>query len=262
MDNSGLIQSYDTRATSAAALTQTVMAPQYHQQPYPGPTSLNIMASQQPMHNPFSFSGYSSGEPSNGTIPAFANNYIRQRPQLSQDLIYPGGDRSRGIPYSRGDHRSLEEPQRRSPTAKAEQVQQWNAHVSSPTFASKPTKTITSPLPASAPGIICKTEVDSLMKVIQVKQETSPTCSPVLQSRPVLVAGSPLLSPLHLQHGSQEAAPDGEKEKPSCRPKGSKKRYKCTMEGCSKSFYQKTHLDIHVRAHTGDKPYVSLISLF
>lgn len=31
------------------------------------------------------------------------------------------------------------------------------------------------------------------------------------------------------------------------------------MLGCNKSFYQKTHLDIHVRAHTGDKPFVSLL---
>ncbi|OAG16719.1 hypothetical protein CC77DRAFT_901021, partial [Alternaria alternata] len=24
---------------------------------------------------------------------------------------------------------------------------------------------------------------------------------------------------------------------------------------CNKSFYQKTHLDIHIRAHAGDKPF-------
>jgi hypothetical protein len=39
--------------------------------------------------------------------------------------------------------------------------------------------------------------------------------------------------------------------------KGGKKRYQCTINGCSKSFYQKTHLDIHERSHTGYKPYVS-----
>ncbi|PVH73190.1 hypothetical protein DL98DRAFT_552790 [Cadophora sp. DSE1049] len=37
--------------------------------------------------------------------------------------------------------------------------------------------------------------------------------------------------------------------------KDSKKRYLCTINGCSKSFNQKTHLDIHKRAHNGDKPY-------
>ena len=40
-------------------------------------------------------------------------------------------------------------------------------------------------------------------------------------------------------------------------PKG-KKRYQCTMPDCDKSFYQKTHLEIHIRAHTGVKPFVSL----
>lgn len=35
-----------------------------------------------------------------------------------------------------------------------------------------------------------------------------------------------------------------------------KKRYECDMPGCNKSFYQKTHLDIHRRAHTGFKPFV------
>ena len=29
------------------------------------------------------------------------------------------------------------------------------------------------------------------------------------------------------------------------------------MPDCSKSFYQKTHLEIHIRAHTGAKPFVS-----
>jgi uncharacterized Zn-finger protein len=36
------------------------------------------------------------------------------------------------------------------------------------------------------------------------------------------------------------------------------------MPGCNKSFYQKTHLEIHVRAHTGAKPFVSytLVGLY
>lgn len=37
-----------------------------------------------------------------------------------------------------------------------------------------------------------------------------------------------------------------------------KKRYECEFEGCNKSFFQKTHLEIHTRAHSGDKPYVCI----
>jgi hypothetical protein len=39
--------------------------------------------------------------------------------------------------------------------------------------------------------------------------------------------------------------------------KSPKKRYECTAPGCLKQFYQKTPLEIHTRAHTGVKPYVS-----
>lgn len=36
-----------------------------------------------------------------------------------------------------------------------------------------------------------------------------------------------------------------------------KKKYSCNMPNCNKTFYQKTHLEIHIRAHTGAKPFVS-----
>jgi uncharacterized Zn-finger protein len=35
-----------------------------------------------------------------------------------------------------------------------------------------------------------------------------------------------------------------------------KKRYRCDVVGCGKAFYQKTHLEIHTRAHTGIKPFL------
>lgn len=35
-----------------------------------------------------------------------------------------------------------------------------------------------------------------------------------------------------------------------------KKRYMCSVPGCGKSFCQKTHLEIHTRAHTGMKPFL------
>jgi uncharacterized Zn-finger protein len=39
-------------------------------------------------------------------------------------------------------------------------------------------------------------------------------------------------------------------------PIDEKKRYICEIAGCDKRFSQKTHLEIHERKHTGDKPYV------
>lgn len=35
-----------------------------------------------------------------------------------------------------------------------------------------------------------------------------------------------------------------------------RKRYLCEIPGCGKAFYQKTHLEIHTRAHTGVKPFL------
>ena len=41
----------------------------------------------------------------------------------------------------------------------------------------------------------------------------------------------------------------------------SRKKYQCSMPTCTKTFFQKTHLEIHLRAHTGCKPFVSNICL-
>lgn len=93
------------------------------------------------------------------------------------------------------------------------------------------------------------TGVDVLMKAIQAR----PGSSPAQQSLPPL----------------QHIAPPGYHNYPVTPPRcmmnsegqlsrsGKKRKYKCHVPDCGKSFAQKTHLDIHARAHTGDKPFVS-----
>lgn len=266
MDISGIIQSYDSRATSSAALARTVMAPQYgHSQPYNGTTSNTLVGSQQQIQqNPFGFGGAYSMATPNGMSPAFANmNYIQQRPLPR--LMQQGTDGSRGVSYTRNDRQGfVEEHQSRSPPIKQEP--HWNGPTRSPTFTSPKTKTITSPLPNSTTDINFGTEVDTLMKAIQAKSQTGPPqqSSPITQSRPVV---GTRFTPPYVQAVSQVGMQTVEENKfkltdedlqdEASSPKGGKKRYVCTIEGCSRSFYQKTHLDIHIRAHTGDKPYVS-----
>ncbi|KAF2004511.1 hypothetical protein P154DRAFT_572171 [Amniculicola lignicola CBS 123094] len=75
-------------------------------------------------------------------------------------------------------------------------------------------------------GINFSTHVDTLMRTIQCKQK------PAQQQRP---------------------QPKAEEPKPAQKQR---KRYQCSMSDCNKSFYQKTHLEIHTRAHTGAKPFL------
>jgi len=79
---------------------------------------------------------------------------------------------------------------------------------------------------------VFRTDIDTLMRAIQSKQHPKheqkpiPTCSP--------------LSPTSISVSKPR----------------SQKRYQCAIPGCDKAFHQKTHLDIHTRAHTGVKPFL------
>lgn len=83
-------------------------------------------------------------------------------------------------------------------------------------------------------GIAFNTDIDCLMRAIQHKSKG--TSSPAEQDQVV-----PIPEPV--------AASEVKHSK-------SRKRYQCSMPDCNKSFYQKTHLEIHTRAHTGVKPFV------
>lgn len=149
--------------------------------------------------------------------------------------------------------------------ARSSLIQQIPAHQEGrPTFPTDSKSVSTSPLQSSSPfhgssygtelersrseptegtGINFVTDVDTLMKAIQAKQPESPQAPQANKVRQLLELR------IHPLMHSQE---DG--EKPSQKPR---KRYQCNMAGCNKSFYQKTHLEIHIRAHTGAKPFVS-----
>jgi hypothetical protein len=135
--------------------------------------------------------------------------------------------------------------------------------------------------PKLGSGIEFKTDVDTLMKAIQSKQPVvqavkSPDSVKTQQLTPVTpgLPINPMRSPYG--YGAQQFAQQpvqmgrveqkvvmsdinvlGVKDEVNGkRIQKPRKRYECTFPGCSKSFFQKTHLEIHTRAHSGDKPYV------
>ena len=261
MDISGLIQSsFDGRAASTAPLTRTMVAPQYiPHHPYTTAPSNNLVAPHQNLpvqHNPFGYNAYTSTN-INVVIPAYPNNYIQQRPlpRLAQPESYARNSRQGFV----------EELQSQSPPVKSEP--QWNTPTESPTFGTSNRKNIAPTTSADGSNDVSfVTGVDTLMKAIQAKsQSTQPQkSSPNDQSRPVVgVSRTPPYvqstgATTFVQGNNFKLTKDSQDDAAS--PKGGKKRYQCTFEGCGHAFYQKTHLDIHERKHTGVKPYVSCIT--
>lgn len=92
------------------------------------------------------------------------------------------------------------------------------------------------------PAAIFSTEIDCLMRTIQAKQPPDPEKAPARSKPRSKSSISQLIVP------SPNIVSDGKTK--------SRKRYLCTEPGCNKPFSQKTHLDIHSRAHTGYKPFV------
>ncbi|KAJ5166496.1 uncharacterized protein N7482_005277 [Penicillium canariense] len=98
------------------------------------------------------------------------------------------------------------------------------------------------------------TEVDVLMKAIQAKPGSASSPVPVQQSLPPLQQLAP---PGYPSYPSYPMSPprslltnEGQLSR-----SGKKRKYTCMLPNCGKSFAQKTHLDIHNRAHSGEKPF-------
>jgi hypothetical protein len=263
------IYTMDIRASSS--LTREIIAPPYVPvHPLSGaPSTSMVVMHPQMQQNHFNFAPY-TGAGQNEMIPAFANNYIQQRPLPR--LTQSDTDRSRGMLYTRSSRQDfVEELPCANLTIKSEP--QWNGPGNSPSFLSANTKILnTTSITNRSNEVNFGTEVDTLMKAIQAKSKstTPQTTSSVDQSRPVVsVSHTPSLCVSYFPsqsvcfgESSQFKLTQKYLQEEASSPKGGKKHYQCTIENCTMSFYEKTRLDIHERFHTGVKPYVSSCSRF
>lgn len=90
------------------------------------------------------------------------------------------------------------------------------------------------------------TNVDSLMRTIQLQSKRP-------QRQPSSFSISDLTPP--------RSSPDSDTMQPEPSRRDPKRRkpqqiYQCSEPSCAKTFHQRTHLEIHERAHTGYKPFV------
>ena len=98
------------------------------------------------------------------------------------------------------------------------------------------------PVPPSEKDI--STDVDTLMRAIQTK-----ATPPAHQAQPPRVYDN-------LVRDSRSESVSSATKRGIPIASKSKRRYPCRTSSCAKVFTQKTHLEIHMRAHTGHKPYV------
>ena len=172
---------------------------------------------------------------------------------LSHAATYPGSnDLQSGLPAVREARNSFPMMERSPPVkAEANSPVQPSQIFNDPNY---PEDYKQSSSGESDSGIIFSTDVDTLMKAIQAKskpaQQRQQQPSKVLpQQQPIVGYKAPVA------HETVKASSDTPENTKGSQK--SKKRYQCNMPDCYKSFYQKTHLEIHTRAHTGVKPFVS-----
>ncbi|KAI9641375.1 DNA-binding transcription factor [Ciborinia camelliae] len=269
MDMTGMTQSFDPQTTSAGLGRAMVVPPIMPANSFG--TSFNMMhGHQQIPQNSYGFTSYTDGS-STTLIPTYGANYIQQRPLPR--MMQSFSSSTKGPSFNGSNRQGFIEstPQSQSPPTKTEPLclTPANRQSSSKTLATPPRSKDIKPLPLTGcdEAHVGSTAVDRLMKIIQDKTQTSQSQLPSIpQSTPVVGASHTLVSRKDsmyrrfytYEEEEKQILTSGKVQDESRNPKTAKKKYRCTFENCPSSFPQKTHLDIHLRKHTGAKPYVNI----
>ncbi|KAK0664439.1 hypothetical protein QBC41DRAFT_20843 [Cercophora samala] len=232
------VMPYESRQTTAAPPQRPPLASQYFSStPFSlAPITNSVPAPQyQP---PVTYSGYHSYAPS----PVLGSPFrAHPYPEQQTRVMSVESGLVRGSVTPSVGHSPVQES--RSPSVKAER------QLSVTTEASLPCKTIEANLPVAGQQTHeFHTPLDTLMKAVQAKAEKSSEAKTEASETETQDRGLP-----------SSAQAQGEvltrTRRSASGTTAPVKRYACGIAGCSKMFSQKTHLDIHRRAHTGESPY-------
>ncbi|KAI1632070.1 hypothetical protein F4809DRAFT_629508 [Biscogniauxia mediterranea] len=246
MDNSGVMQ-YDSRPANNAIPERPpmpspyVMAHAYTMPPMPPMTT--VQAPQYSSQNHFGF-GSPYSQQSSSTAVRQQERHSDERSTIRLASPDHGGrdhaNKSKTL-QARNDENRHNGQSRRS-SIKAESLipdpRSLGANMKEP-------KTIVANAPeGAAKEIAFHTEVDVLMQAIQLSDKTTVQPEFVASSYP----SPPRFEPEKTRKRPSEPAPEKEHDE-------KEKKYVCRIKNCGKRFSQRTHLDVHHLAHTGEKPH-------
>jgi len=273
------VMSYDSRtAASPAPLHRSMMAPQFMMsRSYSAGPMSNLAPSQYAPQLPMVFC------PSFGPNPPMTTPYKQQYPERSASVVpfaapeqkapspvggprpVPVATRTRTSPvpikmevkksvvvFPTAKKPDVANPRRRSTTA---------APISPKLEQLVPSKTIIPIVSEFVKPPNFSTAIDVLMKTIQANPETDDIVQRVQEeqgssAQPEESAEpKPDVRPVE-EKPTTRALPKPGKKQPALGEPNKSRRYRCKFPGCTQSFFQNTHLTIHNRSHTGERPFV------